>query len=694
MRKSIIHGLKKAAAVVTAGLILSVFVFTGTGAYALTDGEQKLPVYGLEHEEDAVLIMIDKNRPLDELNRELTVVKSIKKTTVTEEDVYCGMVRLELNEGFTVPEAVVELRQLSCVTFAQPNYIYRALDNGDDADTEDMEGAEEDDEPVLGPDENGDWFPLEHAWEEPPINDPKIRAQWQLDYVQAYEAWEIVKAEDAKTEDGKPAVTVAVLDVGFMIDHEDLEGNVLAVYDVITESSDREAMLGSDAGHGTHASGIVSAKTNNGIGMSGISYNAGLVLVQCTTEDGGATSFNMLKGYSWILDHKDEYNVKVINISIGVSNEIEDLFEGEFDDVDRAYMASVQEAYEDGILTTFAAGNDADVMEGAYYNWPSDWAACALAVIGLTMDWDEEGNVSFYRLDFSNYNLPGQITKDIAAPGQTIGSTYYAYDYEDPTVYRFQDGTSMAAPVVAGVAALVYAVNPDFSTDQVVDILLSSAVDLGPEGFDDNFGFGAVNALNAVTYAKNGYYFYGNHSLLKGENVILFPAASGNYTWTSSDESIATVDNGIVSGLKAGVAMITAEDQDTGVKIVREMVVGDVSFSGKFTLKEGEESVLTVNAYPDRGYYWEITSDAWNILELTDLDVDYIKDPRSIKMKGVQAGKATVTISCLGMERTFEVTVKAPTPVYVWVLIGAAGLAVLGLLVYFVIIRPKRNDSK
>ena len=368
------------------------------------------------------------------------------------------------------------------------------------------------------------------------IDDPKADKLWGLESMRADEAWSLARCEGQ--------VSVAVVDGGFALDHEDLAQNVIAgsAYDAYAAYEGRLDDVGSppDKYHGTHVAGIVAAAANNGTGVAGVSYNARIVPINCFDDSGHSNSLLLALSYDYIIKSAKTYNIKVVNMSLG-SVRGSDSFE---DDV---LLAKVREAHEKGIVTVASAGNEiahADddgfkVKDAAppFYNHPGDSASVVgvIALEGIASDAgnDASGAYEVRRAEWSNYNVSGQggantrKGKNISAPGEDILST--VSEGVGNTGYYALGGTSMASPYVAGVVALEFAANPGLSADEAVDILCHSAHDLGAQGWDEEYGFGEADAYEAVRMAAAGGVTAGAGEA--GEVVLRLVVPEGGYSY-------------------------------------------------------------------------------------------------------------------------------------------------------------------
>jgi len=293
----------------------------------------------------------------------------------------------------------------------------------------------------------------------PPVypNDPYYGSQWGLTRVRAPEAWALSTGQ---------GVLIAVLDTGTDYTHPDLSGKVRTDIDRDFVNNDDDAM--DDNGHGTHVSGIAAAATNNSRGVAGMGWDASILPVKVMDSNGSGNSYFLIQGIYYAADH----GARVINMSLGGPNSCpSDL------------QTAVDYAYRRGVLLVAAAGND-------YQNQTVFPANCAHVLgVAATTSYDT-------RASFSNYG----DHVSVAAPGEDIYSTLRYGGYGD------MDGTSMATPFVAGLAALVYARFPTYTPDQAASAILDNAQDLGSTGWDPDYGCGRIDAFRALWEGARGDY--------------------------------------------------------------------------------------------------------------------------------------------------------------------------------------------
>ena len=568
--------------------------------YADDEGEVLTWENGAEYRAGEAIVELAEGVSAAELDERLGKLDFATSGSVSAEDVADGWAKIEFTPDLDVANVIERLEHAQVVESAQPNYVYHTL-----------EGA---------------GLPVPEAAEktasasEPLFAAGNVRAQYDGDgdddtsflrAIGAYDAWETCKTNKS--------VTVAVIDSGCDTTHADLKRNIVDSYNVVTGGKS----VVDSTGHGTHIAGIIAAVPNNGIGVAGVSFNAGLMPVK-VMKGNTADTAALLKAYQYVIRNAKRYNVRVVNMSLGAE-------QYSLDSVDAALLRIVDKAYRAGILSIFPAGNDDDVAT-PYYCFPCDFAENSIGVVNVD-DARLVASAAALNQTGSNYNLAGEKTKDLAAPGVSIYST------APNGSYAYLTGTSMASPVVAGVAALVFAANPSLNARQAKSVLCSTALDLTSSsgskkkyvGFDDYTGYGLVRADRAVAGAASSY-VKGPDSVVKGATAKLSVPSSGTWKWASGDKKIATVNasTGLVRGVKPGEAVISATN---GKKtLYRTMVVYEVKFRGASSVAVGGSAV--VSGYANPVSMWTYSSSNPKIASVGSA---------SGKVFGKKAGTAVIT---------------------------------------------------
>lgn len=284
-------------------------------------------------------------------------------------------------------------------------------------------------------------------------NDPQYARQWAMPKINAQQGWAKARANSG--------ITVAVLDSGVDVNHPDLKNRLVQGTNTVNPlKSSRD-----DDGHGTHVAGIIGATNNNGTGVTGVAGIPGIKIMPVKVFDGaGGSDVSISDGIIWAADH----GARVINMSFGSYFQSDVLND------------AIDYAYDKGVVLVAAAGN-----------WASQDISypAALAKVIAVSATDKNDSLA----DFSSYGP--QI--DVCAPGYEIYSTFW--DKYKGSTYTELSGTSMASPMVAGLAALLLAKNPNLTNEEVRQIIEVSAVDLGDPGWDTKFGHGRINLDKALS---------------------------------------------------------------------------------------------------------------------------------------------------------------------------------------------------
>lgn len=272
----------------------------------------------------------------------------------------------------------------------------------------------------------------------------------------------------AKGITGK-GVTVAVIDTG-IYPHEDYKSRIVGWKDMVNDRPNPY----DDNGHGTHCAGLVLGDGHQAGGrFKGSAPEANLVGIKVLSGEGGGAMSDVIRGVEWAIENKEKYNIKVISMSLGAPS-----FQKEkYDLVSKA----VAKAWDAGILPVIAAGNSGPFLETVGTPGNSSKAL----TIGA---YDDKNTADLADDTMASFSSRGPTTRDrtikpdLASPGVQLVSALSknsAIDHEN--IPRYGDdyillsGTSMATPVAAGIAALIYQANPDLTPGQVMDLMLSTA---------------------------------------------------------------------------------------------------------------------------------------------------------------------------------------------------------------------------
>lgn len=361
-------------------------------------------------------------------------------------------------------EVIKALRQREDVLFAEPNYIRKTF--------------------ILP-------------------NDTNFNLQWHYNLINLPEAWDLTT--------GSPAVIVAVVDTGVLVNHPDLAGKLTGTgYDFVSDVTfsgdgngidnnpddpgDMATSNNTSTFHGTHVAGTIAAATNNNLGVAGAGWQTRVMAIRALGLGGVGTDYDIAQGIRYAAGLANDSGTlptnpaDIINLSLG-------------SDVESTILAdAIQAAENQGVIVIAAAGNEST-------NLPSYPAAYNTVVSVSAVDF--AANLAPY----SNFGT----TIDVAAPGgdasadqngDAIGDGVLSTLGRDGAgtiemVYGFYQGTSMAAPHVAGVAALMKAQQPGLTPSNFRVHLASGNItnNIGDANF---FGSGLINAQKSVLAAQSG----------------------------------------------------------------------------------------------------------------------------------------------------------------------------------------------
>lgn len=331
-------------------------------------------------------------------------------------------------------------------------------------------------------------------------NDPQYPSQWHLPIIFAPEAWD--------TTQGASGAVIAILDSGIDATHPEFAGKLVAGYNTYANNS----TTSDTTGHGTEVAGAAGALTDNGTGVAGVAGAAPIMPVKVTDSSGRATAASLANGIVWAADH----GARVVNLSFGnVAGNL-------------TISAAAEYAVNHGTLVVAAAGN----------------CGCADPTLDnpyvLSVSATDETDAA------ASFSSTGPYV-DLAAPGANILTT------ERYGLYGTSSGTSLASPIAAGAAGLMFAANPALTPTQVTELLEATAAD-GGSGYSESLGYGRVDAAAAVAAASS--------------------YAPPPDTTAPSVAITAPVDGDTVSG--TAIVDVTSSD-DVGVVKV-DLLVDDVYF--------------------------------------------------------------------------------------------------------------------
>ncbi|MEK7767362.1 MAG: S8 family serine peptidase, partial [bacterium] len=318
-------------------------------------------------------------------------------------------------------------------------------------------------------------------------NDPWYAQQWALQRIQADRAWR----EDVPGAEGAPTVVVAVLDTGIRTCHPDLQGRLVRPedwYNAVAPGQPPED--DNPSGHGTFVAGEIAARTDNALGMAGLVWNSGtaggtgiLMPVKVLDGTGKGDAIAIANGILWAASH----GAKVINMSISTCDQAS----GDCGEGNLTELEAVAAAHEAGAILIAAVGNSSVTN----YSYPAAYPF----VVGVSAT-DRLDRIAAYSNTGDDVDVAapgGDVTDDLADALVGLSASNQSC-YDVPEAYQSEVGTSMAAPLVSGMAAVLLARFPALDGDQIVGLIERTADQLEGTGWNPRFGFGRVNLYRAL----------------------------------------------------------------------------------------------------------------------------------------------------------------------------------------------------
>lgn len=437
-------------------------------------------------------------------------------------------------------------------------------------------------------------------------NDPQYAQQWHYQSINLPKAWNV---ETGATN----PVTVAVVDSGVLSGHPDLQGKLLPGYDFYSDNQSSLDGDGRDGNpeepekpgvqgtyHGSHVAGTIAAATNNALGVAGVSWGAKILPVRALGIIGGFVS-DITDGMLWAAGINvpgvpaNPNPAQIINLSLGGFGAC---------GANPIYQATIDQINAKGAVIVVAAGNDnADARDASP-------ASCnGVITVGAT---DLAGN----RAGYSNFGP----RIDLMAPGGDISKSLdggvLSLSKNDATKefnYVFEQGTSMSAPHVAGVIALLKSRDPSLTAARALDVLKRSAVPLsatactgsGTAKLPSDCGAGLIDAAGALNLLGTTTPPTGDFSLsLSPSSATVAPGANASATVNISTtggfaDAVSLAVVGVPTGITATFSGVTATQATLSIAVGATVTKGSYSITVRgFAGAKTHDATLSLSVQP------------------------------------------------------------------------------------------------
>ena len=477
--------------------------------------------------------LIVKFRATASISSQIHALSTSGLRTVESFDLVPGLTHVRTVAGETIQSTLASILTNPNVEYAEPNYYVTALAVPNDPDFSKQYGLHN-------------------------IGQTSGTAGADID---AVNAWDLQTGKD---------VIIAIIDTGVEYTHEDLIPNVWTnvneipgngidddnngfiddVYGWDFSNNDSDPI--DDMGHGTHVAGIIAANTNNGIGISGINWRAKIMALKFIDAAGIGTTSNAIKAINYAV----AMGAKISNNSWGGGAFTQGLYD------------TLSAANDAGHLFIAASGNNSTNTDDPAneMHYPSSYDLPNVISVAATDEFDSLGT-------FSNY---GPVSVDLAAPGRQILSLWLNNGYLS------LDGTSMAAPFVAGAAGILLSTLPNLSINELRSALLDN-VDLLPGLNGLTVTGGRLNLFNALNSISANIIVTPLTQHLAVNGNVSFFASGGSlpYTWRVSNPAVAQIDSasGLLVGLQAGITQVIVEDANGFAARTNDISVDQLTIS-------------------------------------------------------------------------------------------------------------------
>jgi len=487
---------------------------------------------------------------------------------------------------------------------------------------------------------------------------------WHLERIQADFAWDI--------SHGSSEVRVAIVDNAVWVDHPDLAGKVVAQRDTYYNTNNANPPTSGDPyewSHGTHCAGLAAGASDNNIGVASVGFDVSIIAVKAAANS-NASSIYGYTGIQWAANN----GADVINMSWGGPG------------YSQTNQNMINTIYNSGIVLVAAAGND-NVSTPHY---PS---AYANVISVASTDFND------LKSDFSNF----ATSVDVCAPGGSaqggpaglLSTTYSTATFGN---YDLMSGTSMASPIVAGLAGLVLSINQELTPAQVENIIKTTTDDIYPlnPDYTGMLGTGRINAYQAALhtpYTPTADFSTEITTILPGGSGILFTDLStgvpSEWQWTFEGGNPASS----TSQTPAAVRYTTPGVYDVSLTVTNDFGSNTVVFPDYITVTATPVPYVMIGAsdslpcisspvvlndlslYTPTAWEWSITPSSYEVINGSSLTAQnpevrfMVPGPYSVSLtawnaNGVNSMNFTDFIAVKGAVPSYTVDMEDGTPGY------------------------------
>ena len=391
------------------------------------------------------------------------------------------------------------------------------------------------------------------------VNDTYVGYQWNLDQINAQGAWDYSTGAGA---------VVAVLDTGVSSGPDGI-ANLLSGYDFYNNDADPT----DGNGHGTFVSGTINQSTNNNTGVAGIAYGASILPVKVLGDEG----YGSVEAISSGIVYAANQGADVINMSLGMGSSSSTLEQ------------AVNYAAGYNVVMVAATGNEF----ASYLNYPAAYSS--VIAVGSSRADSSRPAYSNYGSGIDLLAPGGDLSRDDNGDGYADGVLQETFDRGSWT-YTFWEGTSMATPHVAAAAAMLKSMGID-SPDDIYDILVGTATDVGASGYDTQHGYGVLNLEAALASAASGDQPNTPDTGSGGDDGT---TGSGDDSSTDTTAPNISSVSGYTQGRRFTIQWVTNEPADTYLNFEDYGVYGDDALTTSHS--------ITLTGSAGQTYYFDIES--------------------------------------------------------------------------------------